>query len=86
MLLLINLILLVVGCFLETIAAITILVPVFLPIIEKLGIDPVQFGVIMVLNLMIGLLTPPVGMVLYVLSRVSGLPFERCVTATSPRS
>ena len=71
-----------VGCFLETIAAITILVPVFLPIIEKLGIDPVQFGVIMVLNLMIGLLTPPVGMVLYVLSRVSGLPFERCVTAT----
>jgi tripartite ATP-independent transporter DctM subunit len=83
-LLLINLIMLVAGCFLETIAAITILVPVFLPIIEKLGIDPVQFGVIMVLNLMIGLLTPPVGMVLYVLSRVSGLPFERCVTATMP--
>jgi tripartite ATP-independent transporter DctM subunit len=83
-LLLINLILLVVGCFLETIAAITILVPVFLPIIEKLGIDPVHFGVVMVLNLMIGLLTPPVGMVLYVLSRVSGLSFERCVTATAP--
>ena len=83
-LILINLILLVVGCFLETIAAITILVPVFLPIIEKLGIDPVHFGVIMVLNLMIGLLTPPVGMVLYVLSRVSGLPFERCVTAVGP--
>ena len=83
-LILINLIMLVAGCFLETIAAITILVPVFLPIIEKLAIDPVQFGVIMVLNLMIGLLTPPVGMVLYVLSRVSGLPFERCVTATAP--
>lgn len=83
-LILINLILLVVGCFLETIAAITILVPVFLPIIEKLGIDPVHFGVVMVLNLMIGLLTPPVGMVLYVLSRVSGLPFERCVAATGP--
>jgi tripartite ATP-independent transporter DctM subunit len=83
-LLLMNLILLVVGCFLETIAAITILVPVFLPIIEKLGIDPVHFGVVMVLNLMIGLLTPPVGMVLYVLSRVSGLPFERCVAATTP--
>jgi tripartite ATP-independent transporter DctM subunit len=83
-LLLMNLILLVVGCFLETIAAITILVPVFLPIIEKLGIDPVHFGVVMVLNLMIGLLTPPVGMVLYVLSRVSGLSFERCVAATTP--
>ena len=83
-LLLINLILIVVGCFMETIAAITILVPVLLPIVVKLGIDPVHFGVVMVLNLMIGLLTPPVGMVLYVLSRVSGVPFERCVSATWP--
>ncbi|MEQ9608067.1 MAG: TRAP transporter large permease [Kiloniellaceae bacterium] len=83
-LLMINVILLVVGCFMETIAAITILVPVLLPIVVKLGIDPVHFGVIMVLNLMIGLLTPPVGMVIYVLSRVSGVPFERCVTATAP--
>lgn len=83
-LLLINLILLVIGCFLETVAAITILTPVLLPIAIKMGIDPVHFGVIMVLNLMIGLLTPPIGMVLYVLSRVSGVPFERCVTATAP--
>ncbi|MBT8361205.1 MAG: TRAP transporter large permease [Desulfobacterales bacterium] len=74
----------VVGCFMETIAAITILVPVLLPIVGDLGIDPVHFGVIMVLNLMIGLLTPPVGMVLYVLSRVSGVPFERCAGATLP--
>ncbi|NDW05276.1 TRAP transporter large permease [Jiella pacifica] len=83
-LLLINLILLVVGCFMETVAAITILVPVLLPVAEKVGIDPVHFGVILVLNLMIGLLTPPVGMVLYVLSRVSKIPFERCVSATLP--
>lgn len=83
-LLLINLILLVVGCFMETVAAITILVPVLLPVAMKVGIDPVHFGVILVLNLMIGLLTPPVGMVLYVLSRVSKVPFERCVTATAP--
>ncbi|MPZ11831.1 MAG: TRAP transporter large permease subunit [Kiloniellaceae bacterium] len=83
-LLMINVILLIVGCFMETIAAITILVPVLLPIVVKLGIDPVHFGVIMVLNLMIGLLTPPVGMVIYVLSRVSGVPFERCVAATAP--
>ena len=83
-LLLINLILLVVGCFMETVAAITILVPVLLPVAEKVGIDPVHFGVILVLNLMIGLLTPPVGMVLYVLSRVSKIPFERCVAATAP--
>ncbi len=49
-----------------------------------IGVDPVHFGVIMVLNLMIGLLTPPVGMVLYVLSRVAGVSFDRCVTATAP--
>ena len=83
-LLMINVILLIVGCFMETIAAITILVPVLLPIVMKLGIDPVHFGVVMVLNLMIGLLTPPVGMVIYVLSRVSGVPFERCVASTAP--
>jgi hypothetical protein len=61
--------LLFVGCFMETIAAITILVPVFMPIIAKLGIDPIHFGLILVLNLMIGLLTPPVGMVLFVLQK-----------------
>lgn len=83
-LLLINLILLLVGCFMETVAAITILVPVLLPVAVEIGIDPVHFGVIMVLNLMLGLLTPPVGMVLYVLSRVAKIPFERCVVATAP--
>jgi tripartite ATP-independent transporter DctM subunit len=83
-LLMINFVLLVVGCFMETVAAITILVPVLLPIAVVIGVDPVHFGVIMVLNLMLGLLTPPVGMVLYVLSRVSGVPFERCVVATAP--
>ena len=70
-LLLANVFLLFVGCFMETIAAITILVPVFMPIIAKLGIDPVHFGLVMVLNLMIGLLTPPVGMVLFVLQKVA---------------
>lgn len=83
-LLLINAILIIAGCFLETVAAITILVPVLLPIVVSVGVDPVHFGVVMVLNLMIGLLTPPIGMVLYVLSRVSGVPFERCVVATAP--
>lgn len=68
----------------ETIAAITILVPVFMPIIAKLGIDPIHFGLILVLNLMIGLLTPPVGMVLFVLQKVSGLSFERTVAAVAP--
>jgi tripartite ATP-independent transporter DctM subunit len=83
-LLLINLILLVVGCFMETVAAITIMVPVLLPIAVTLGVDPVHFGVIMVLNLMLGLLTPPVGMVLYVLARVAKIPFEQCVVGTAP--
>ena len=83
-LLLANLFLLFVGCFMETIAAITILVPVLLPIAMKLGIDPVHFGLVMVLNLMIGLLTPPVGMVLFVLAKVSRLGFERTVKAVMP--
>ena len=83
-LLLVNVILIIAGCFLETVAAITILVPVLLPIVVKVGVDPVHFGVIMVLNLMIGLLTPPIGMVLYVLSRVAKVPFERCVASTAP--
>ena len=83
-LLLANLFLLFVGCFMETIAAITILVPVFMPIIAKLGIDPVHFGLIMVLNLMIGLLTPPVGMVLFVLQKVARISFERTVIAVLP--
>ena len=83
-LILLNLILFIVGFFMETVAAITILVPVLLPLAVSVGVDPVHFGVIMVLNLMIGLLTPPVGMVLYVLSRVSGVSFERCTQATLP--
>ena len=83
-LLLANIFLLFVGCFLETIAAITILVPVFMPIIAKLGIDPVHFGLVMVLNLMIGLLTPPVGMVLFVLQKVARISFEATVKAVLP--
>ena len=66
-LLLANVVLLVVGCFLEPVASISILVPVLMPVIAKVGIDPVHFGVVMTLNLMIGLLHPPLGMVLFVL-------------------
>jgi tripartite ATP-independent transporter DctM subunit len=83
-LLLVNILLLVVGCFLETVAAITILVPVLLPLLVAVGVDPVHFGIIMVLNLMIGLLTPPVGMVLYILARVSGMTFEQTARACAP--
>ena len=83
-LIIIMMVVLLIGCFMETIAAITILVPVLLPIAEKVGIDPVHLGIIVILNLMLGLLTPPVGMVLYVLSKVSGVKFEQCVIATAP--
>jgi len=83
-LLLANIFLLFVGCFMETIAAITILVPVFMPIIAKLGIDPVHFGLVMILNLMIGLLTPPVGMVLFILQKVARISFEATVKAVLP--
>ena len=67
----INVILLVLGCFMEGIAIMLLTVPIFMPIVLKLGIDPVHFGVVMTLNLMIGLLTPPVGMVLYAMSSVA---------------
>jgi len=83
-LLAIMLIVFVVGFFMETIAAITILVPLVLPVALSVGIDPVHLGIVLVLNLMIGLLTPPVGMVLYVLAKVSRTPFEVCVKATLP--
>ena len=83
-LLLANLLILFVGCFIDTIAAITILVPILLPIVLKLGIDPVQFGLIVTLNLMIGLMTPPLGMVLFVLARISKLSVERATMAILP--
>jgi TRAP-type C4-dicarboxylate transport system permease large subunit len=83
-LLLANLLMLFVGCFLEPTAAITILVPILLPIARELGIDPVHFGLVMVLNLMIGLLHPPMGMVLFVLARVARLSVERTTMAILP--
>jgi TRAP-type C4-dicarboxylate transport system permease large subunit len=76
--------LLVIGCFLDTIAAITIIVPILLPIAIRLGVDPVHFGLIITLNLMIGLLHPPLGMVLFVLSRVAKLSVERTTMAILP--
>ena len=83
-LLLINLFLVFVGMFMDSTPSIIILTPVFLPVVTAMGVDPVLFGILMILNLMIGLLTPPVGMVLYVLSKVSSVPFERICKATVP--
>jgi len=83
-LLLVNLLMLFVGCFLEPTASILILVPVLMPVVRQLGIDPVHFGLIMVLNLMIGLLHPPMGMVLFVLARIAKLSFEKTTMAILP--
>jgi TRAP-type C4-dicarboxylate transport system permease large subunit len=83
-LLLVNLLLLFVGCFLEPTAAILIAIPVLMPAVLQLGIDPVHFGLIVVLNLMIGLLHPPMGMVLFVLARVARMSLERTTMAIVP--
>ncbi|MES2634382.1 MAG: TRAP transporter large permease [Pseudomonadota bacterium] len=83
-LILANLLMLFVGCFLEPTAAITILVPILVPICQQLGIDLVHFGLVMVLNLMIGLLHPPMGLVLFVLARVAKLSVERTTMAILP--
>ena len=83
-LLLVNLLMLFVGCFLEPVAAITILVPILMPVVQQLGIDPVHFGLIMVLNLMIGLMTPPVGLVLFIMARITGMSIERTTMAILP--
>ncbi|MDZ7874620.1 MAG: TRAP transporter large permease [Rhizobium sp.] len=83
-LIIVNILLLVVGAFLDTIAAISILVPILMPVAARYGIDPVHLGVVITLNLMIGLLTPPVGMVLFVLSRISKLSVEKTTLAILP--
>lgn len=83
-LLLVNVLLLVVGSFLDTIAAITILVPILVPMAAQYGVDPVHLGLIVTLNLMIGLLTPPVGMVLFVLSRIAKISIEATTLAILP--
>jgi tripartite ATP-independent transporter DctM subunit len=69
-LLIINLILLLLGCFMEAISVMLLTIPIFMPLTQVIGIDPVHFGVMMTFNLMIALLTPPVGMVIYTVSSV----------------
>ncbi len=76
--------LLVVGCFMESLAAITILTPVFIPVIVRVGIDPLAFGIIMILTLMIGLLTPPFGIVLFVLSKIGNISLVKITKAVFP--
>ena len=83
-LLMINVLLFLLGCFMEPLTVMVILVPIFLPLIQQLGIDPVHFGVVVTLNLMIGLITPPVGMVMFVIIGLTNISIERFARAVLP--
>ncbi|EFY07638.1 TRAP transporter, DctM subunit [Succinatimonas hippei YIT 12066] len=76
LLILINILLLIVGCFMDTTPAILVLAPILMPIAKTIGLDPVHFGLIMVVNLAIGFTTPPLGINLFVASRISNSPME----------
>jgi tripartite ATP-independent transporter DctM subunit len=83
-LLLVNLLLLVLGCVMEVTAILVLLTPILVPILPKFGIDPVHFGVVMALNLAIGLLTPPVGLAMYVTCAIGQVSIERYTRACWP--
>ena len=83
-LLVVNIILLIAGNFMEPSSIILILAPILFPIATKLGIDPVHFGVMMVVNMEIGMVTPPVGLNLFVTSGVTGMSVSQVVRAASP--
>ncbi|RDW22152.1 C4-dicarboxylate ABC transporter permease [Oceanobacillus arenosus] len=82
--LLILVLLLIVGCFMDTLAAIIILTPILLPITTSLGYDPIHFGIIMVVGLAVGFITPPVGVNLFVAQGISGVSFEALVRRIIP--
>ncbi len=83
-LLLLNITILIAGMFMSTAETITLFTPLIAPLLPKFGIDPIHFGVMMVLNLMIGQLTPPFGIVLYVIVRVGKIDFDKLVKACVP--
>ena len=83
-LLLINLILLFIGIFMDMTPAVLIFTPIFLPVVKSIGIDPVQFGIIMVVNLCIGLCTPPVGSVLFVGVGIAQTSIEKVIKPLLP--
>ena len=82
--LIINIILLITGMFMESLAAILILFPVLLPVATSVGMDPIHFGVMSVLNLMIGMVTPPVGMCLASAAQIGKVPLKRAILANMP--
>lgn len=83
-LLLINILLLIVGCFMETSSAVLILAPILMPIGMELGVDPIHLGIIMIMNLEIGMVTPPLGLNLFVASGLSGMTVLQVAKAAIP--
>ena len=81
---LVNILLLIVGTFMETLAAVIILTPILLPIVTSFGMSPVQFGIVMVVNLAIGFVTPPLGANLFVATQIADVSFERISKAIVP--
>ena len=84
LLLILNILFLMLGCFMDTITILLVMVPMVLPTVKEARIDLVHFGVFLTLNLMIGLLTPPVGMCSYIVADLAKISFERVVKATIP--
>jgi tripartite ATP-independent transporter DctM subunit len=83
-LLVINVFLLMVGCLIEGLPALLIMIPVMLPVALQIGVDPVHFGVILVFNILVGIITPPMGVGLFVVASYTGVPFERITRACIP--
>jgi TRAP-type C4-dicarboxylate transport system permease large subunit len=83
-LLLVNLVLLALGCFLEGTTILLIIVPVLIPTAQALGIDPVHFGILVVVNIMLGLITPPYGLLLFIMTRIAEVPLTALVREVLP--
>ncbi len=83
-LILVNIILLILGCILEGTAILLIIVPVFIPAAQALGIDLVHFGVVVVVNIMLGLVTPPYGLLLFIVAKISGAPIKGIIVDAAP--
>ncbi|MFP7570447.1 TRAP transporter large permease [Marivita sp. S2033] len=80
----VNIMIFFLGCFIEALVILLVVVPILVPVAMGFGIDPVHFGIITVLNLMISILTPPMGMALFVVAQVGGIPYQRLAKAILP--
>jgi C4-dicarboxylate transporter DctM subunit len=83
-LLIVNIILLVLGCVLEGTTILLVIVPVLIPTAQHLGVDMVHFGVVVVVNIMLGLITPPYGLLLFIMTNIAGVPLKDLVRDVMP--